>query len=119
MTKIRKVQRSENTWQYHFVCPGCNEEHSFNDITWQFNQDFSKPTISPSYLITFDHASIENNKKHKEFYKEHGRYPTRKELPYDLHDRCHSFIKNGMIQFLGDCTHDLKNKTVELPDVDE
>jgi hypothetical protein len=29
---------------------------------------------------------------------------------------CHSFVKEGMIEFLSDCTHDMKNKTVELPD---
>lgn len=31
---------------------------------------------------------------------------------------CHSFIKDGMIQFLGDCTHELKGKTVKLPEVE-
>lgn len=31
---------------------------------------------------------------------------------------CHSFIKDGMIQFLDDCTHALKGQTVELPDWD-
>ena len=30
---------------------------------------------------------------------------------------CHSFITKGKIQFLGDCWHELKNQTVELPDV--
>ena len=30
--------------------------------------------------------------------------------------RCHSFVKNGKIQFLNDCEHELKNKTVELPE---
>lgn len=30
--------------------------------------------------------------------------------------RCHSFIKNGKIQFLNDCEHELKNKTIELPE---
>lgn len=29
---------------------------------------------------------------------------------------CHSFVKNGTIQFLGDCTHKLVNQTVPLPD---
>ena len=31
---------------------------------------------------------------------------------------CHSFVKDGTIQFLGDCDHDLKNQTVDLPEVD-
>ena len=38
------------------------------------------------------------------------------EGPERIAKRCHSFVKDGMIQFLGDCTHELANKTVELPD---
>lgn len=30
--------------------------------------------------------------------------------------RCHSFVRDGKIQFLGDCEHNLKNQTVELPE---
>jgi hypothetical protein len=116
MAKIKKVPASENIFQYLFVCPGCNCEHAFDD-RWQFNQDFEKPTISPSYLIMYDYSSPENNNKSKAFYKKHNRYPTRAELPYDLHEVCHSFIRNGMIEFLNDCTHLLKGQTVELKDV--
>ncbi len=28
----------------------------------------------------------------------------------------HSFIKDGMIEFLGDCTHKLAGQTVDLPE---
>ena len=31
--------------------------------------------------------------------------------------RCHSFIKDGQIQFLGDCTHSLAGQTVALPNL--
>lgn len=92
MAKIRKVQRSENTWQYLFICPGCNCEHAF-DERWQFNQDFEKPTISPSFL----QRGFLGFKNEKKFY-----------------GTCHSFIKDGEIQFLSDCSHDLKNQTVDL-----
>jgi hypothetical protein len=33
--------------------------------------------------------------------------------------RCHSFVEAGRIRFLNDCWHDLKNQTVDLPDLDE
>jgi hypothetical protein len=33
--------------------------------------------------------------------------------------RCHSFVKDGWIQFLGDCYHELKGLTVEIPDWEE
>lgn len=73
---------------YGFKCPGCQVEHFFNG-SWQFNKDFNKPTINPSLLVTT------------------GRDPTSK---------CHSYIKDGYIQFLDDSWHALKGKTVELPD---
>ena len=31
---------------------------------------------------------------------------------------CHSFIKDGQIQFLSDCTHEYAGKTVDLLEVD-
>lgn len=31
---------------------------------------------------------------------------------------CHSFVENGMIRYLDDCTHSLVGQTVELPDID-
>jgi hypothetical protein len=33
-------------------------------------------------------------------------------------NRCHCFVKDGKIQFLMDCSHDLKGKTVEMPEWD-
>lgn len=79
----------ESKGQYLFHCPGCDTIHSV-DGRWSFNGDLDNPTISPSLLV---------------------RYPTpeREEI-------CHSFIKEGKIQFLSDCTHKLAGKTVEIPD---
>jgi len=86
---------SNKTYQYHFVCPGCNCEHAF-DYRWTFNQDFEKPTIKPSFL----------QQGFIGFKNEEPRYGT-----------CHSFIKDGMIQYLNDCSHELKGQTVELLDI--
>jgi hypothetical protein len=37
-------------------------------------------------------------------------------LPEWKNDRvCHSFVTDGKIQFLSDCTHSLANTTVEIP----
>jgi len=90
----------ENGKEYFlFFCPGCKRTHQF-DNTWTFNKDFEKPTLSPSYLTWGDGQ-----------YKDWGD----EDMKYDSTPwRCHSFIKDGMIQFLGDCTHELKNKTVPL-----
>lgn len=33
--------------------------------------------------------------------------------------RCHSFITDGKIQFLDDCTHSLAGQTVDLPEIED
>lgn len=93
MAKIEEIKNT-NPRQFKFICPGCNCEHVFNEM-WNFNGDFNKPTVSPSIL-------------------QRGFLGFRDEKPF--YGTCHSFIKNGLIQFLGDCSHDLKNQTVELVD---
>lgn len=96
MPKIKVVPDGVNEIKYYFQCPGCDQEHAF-DKRWQFNQDLDKPTIHPSFLI--------KGGRHKEG------------APYNTEMFvCHSFIKDGKIQFLGDCTHDKKNQTVDLID---
>ena len=35
-------------------------------------------------------------------------------VPY----RCHSYVTDGRIQFLGDCSHALAGQTLDLPPVD-
>lgn len=70
-------------------CTACNEYHVL-DERWSFNGDMEKPTFSPSLLIYAD--------KH--------------------HKRCHSFITDGQIQYLADCTHGMAGQTVDLPDID-
>ena len=68
-------------------CPGCNRVHPI-DSRWTYNEDRDNPTFSPSLLVN----------EHRP------------------HMRCHSFIKNGHIQFLSDCFHSLAGQTVVLPE---
>lgn len=102
MAKIINVESNGKQHGYAFQCPGCDTWHVFQtsefhqegtSTFWDFNKDMEKPTISPSFLTWWDEGE--------------------KRVPF----RCHSFIKDGMIQFLGDCTHKLTNQTVPLPDI--
>nr|WP_243613092.1 DUF6527 family protein [Shimia aestuarii] len=83
-----------------FKCPGCGWVHSVNidresKPCWGFNGDVEKPTITPSINAWREYGGSRET------------------------ERCHSFVTDGTIRFLGDCTHDLKGKTVDLPDIAE
>jgi hypothetical protein len=98
MAKIKEVKHvDEDTGkvfhhQFLYWCEGCGYEHAFALRSecghHDFNGDLNNPTVIPSL--------VEN-------------YPGR---------RCHSYIKNGKIQYLTDCNHTLAGQTIELPDID-
>lgn len=79
-----------------FWCPGCNYSHKM-DSRWEFNHNLDAPTFYPSLNVVWvgERDGIE------------------------VKEICHSFITNGYIKFLDDCTHELKGQTIELPDIEE
>lgn len=99
----------QNKGHYYFMCPGCGCSHQVND-TWDFNQDLDRPTFSPSILVKSGHYAEGHNGECWCIYNE--KHP---EDPFTC-CICHSFVTDGKIQYLGDCTHELAGKTVELPE---
>lgn len=94
-----------------FWCPGCKCAHGVwttkqNGVgaVWSFNGDMERPTFSPSLLIRFT-RDITN--------EEHTRIMAGEKLniPQTV---CHSFVRDGQIEFLSDCTHHLAGKTVPM-----
>lgn len=87
-----------------FLCPGCGENHMINK-TWTFNGDAVKPTIKPSILC-----------RGKRLLTDEEIARVMEGETVELADTvCHSFVTDGKIQFLPDCTHALAGQTVELP----
>ncbi|RYG88824.1 MAG: ammonia monooxygenase [Alphaproteobacteria bacterium] len=89
-----------------FWCPGCDAEHccgvkNTGDARpiWTWNDDLDRPTLQPSVLIRTGRAVDPN------FQPEPGDPP----------EVCHSYVTDGRIQFLSDCTHGLAGQTVDLP----
>jgi hypothetical protein len=101
-----------------FVCPGCQADGHVGLVTlpvrwlppgetespvvagqphWDFDGNFDAPTFGPSVLQHFDYGAPDARKRWC----------------------CHSFVRKGRIQFLGDCTHALAGQTVGLPDMEE
>ena len=82
-------------------CPGCNDAHQLwvvdpdkpapvVAVTWQWNGDLDSPTFQPSLLTQAGPGT-----------------------------RCHSYIRDGVWEFLGDCEHALVSThvpCVELPE---
>lgn len=100
--------------KYLFFCPACKCCHYFNS-TWTWNSDWEKPTVSPSILV----KSVDNPPEDPatgDFAKDaDGKYLLENGRLKGAKDRvCHSYIKDGKIEFLSDCTHDLAGKTINL-----
>lgn len=95
-----------------FLCPGCRETHviAIGDATgqggWVFNGDVDAPTFTPSILVT---GSQKLSDAEADIIMGGGRIEKR---PL----RCHSYITDGQIQFLDDCSHGLAGQTVALPE---
>ncbi|PHQ63169.1 MAG: ammonia monooxygenase [Sphingobium sp.] len=86
-----------------FRCPGCESQHicSVSGASpWGWNGCLDRPTLSPSVLITYNGSDAG---------KDRG---DGKKAPPAV---CHSFVTDGRIQFLSDCTHALVGQTVDLP----
>ena len=118
----KKLHRLDK-YNIKFWCPGCQEAHvipvrpeAVDNPSWTWNGDVEKPTFQPSILVTSGHYAKGHNKDTCwcTYNKEHPDDPA----PFKC-GICHTFITNGQIQFLGDCTHELAGQTVELPDIPE
>lgn len=105
-----------------YYCQGCDMVHQVRvgdgaGPRWGWNGDAQCPTFNPSVLVTWDQLSEAGRAKEQVFKKQHGRWPTREELPADVQHRCHTFVRDGMVQFLADCTHHLAGTVQALPDL--
>lgn len=77
-----------------FKCPGCRGPQQLpvaGDNAWGWNKSSDRPTFTPSILTKY---GVDGGKI------------------------CHSYVTDGSIKFLGDCTHAFAGQTVELPDVE-
>jgi hypothetical protein len=97
--KLRRYDRGIAHW-----CPACHEAHVFyvfaptsGGARWTWDGNVDAPTCAPSMRITTPR------------FVEEG-------VVIEA-TCCHYFLQNGRLQFLSDCTHDLRGQTVDLPDL--
>lgn len=94
-----------------FYCPGCRSGHQVRvdpafGSAWGFNGNGNAPTFTPSVLVKGSQRLTEDEYQRVMA----GETVKTAELV------CHSFVTDGRIQFLSDCTHALAGQTVDLPD---
>lgn len=115
---IKKWIRSDGKEGLHFWCPGCNEHHQVTTTPsgWQWNGDLEKVTLTPSVLVTCGHYMPSHKAGEECWCTYNEKQIAAGKEPSDWKCFCcHSFVREGRIEFLSDCTHALAGQTVDLP----
>ena len=105
---IPAVVKNSSHDRLSFHCPGCGMRHTVSvgqggGPRWDWNHDYVRPTFSPSILVSWEEPS------------DNPAYFDDREK--DKHHICHSYVRDGHIQFLNDCTHERAGTTVPLPTI--
>lgn len=123
MGQLSLILRNAADGRLTWWCPGCNSPHQVpavirggsvavpdpndpdwtppreyyeaRDGAWSWNGSASAPTFQPSVLVTYNGLDADQP----------GRPPA----------VCHSFVVDGHMQMLSDCTHALAGQTVAIP----
>lgn len=110
---------------YMHYCPGCKSRHFIYTTpqapggpVWTYGNDPFKPTFHPSIHIWYKNPTCTDEEADRIHKKREGGDRS-EEVPWVQVTVCHYFLKEGMLEFLNDCQHELKGKTVELPDIPE
>lgn len=120
MGLISKILRRTTTG-FIWWCPGCGAPHSINvgassGPNWTWNGDPDRPTFAPSVLVRGIRRDMTNEEEAQ--YDKDAKELTNDQLMdhpvYGL--RCHSFVDQGQMRFLPDCSHQLAGQTVPIPD---
>jgi hypothetical protein len=115
-------QQADGGQRLLFLCPGCKFVHGPTigpgaGPRWTFNGDYERPVFTPSLLVrwTEHHPPVNAGNLEKWKHAPWAQHPVER--------ACHSFIgcngaAPGQIIFLGDCTHELAGKVVDIPPFD-
>ncbi len=100
MGLLSPILRDAEGGRLIWLCPGCNLPHHVSvgeghGPRWGWNGDAVRPTFTPSVLVRYDGADAGAD----------GAPPA----------VCHSFVVDGAMQFLGDCTHSLAGQSAQIP----
>lgn len=111
-----------------FWCPGCDDLHSVSVKLWEWDGDLIAPTISPSILVqgsvhmcpaTYEHYELCEDPENcgavgHVLMEDDKQGHMRKHVAEPPFGNCHSFLRNGQWEFLGDSTHKLAGKNAQM-----
>lgn len=97
-----------------FWCPGCDMSHRIQHgdgagPRWCWNQDAERPTFTPSVLVRWHQWTPPATNDEVAAKIRSGEIVQTK-----VEKVCHTFVTDGRIQYLGDCTHALAGQTVDM-----
>lgn len=100
---MKTVIETQTGWMIR--CQAC-QWHEFPKIgqssaNWSFNGDMERPTFSPS-------MNQMTNSPDSKYYN-----------PECESSRCHFILREGIIQYCDDCTHELRGQSLPLQPWDE
>ena len=86
-------------------CPACDDAHRISNA-WGWNGDTERPTFTPSIRVGgVQWAESES------FHKPSHKVGAGEQIV------CHSFLTDGVWNYLGDCTHDKAGQSVPMVDL--
>lgn len=113
LSSMMKLAKTEGGGErYWFWCAGCETHHVYTTKlgagetgpVWTGpGPDLARPTFSPSLLCNGYLCP-----------KLEGTCTCSKEHARPGHHRCHIYVRAGMVQYLGDCSHHLAGQTVPV-----
>lgn len=98
-----------------FWCPGCDMPHRIQHGAgtgprWGWNGDAERPTFTPSVLVRWHQWTPPATNPEVAAKIKSGEIVQTK-----VEKVCHTFVTDGRVQYLSDCTHELAGKTIDLP----
>jgi hypothetical protein len=117
MAAISRKLRNDDHHGLTYYCQGCDSAHRIEvgNGRWTWNGDAEKPTFSPSVKVTGTKMTAKGKADYQSWLA--SGHPKRTEPFESSPSICHTFITDGKVQFLSDCTHELAGQTLDLPDL--
>lgn len=117
MGQLSPILRNATGGTLLFWCPGCKCGHQVTTgegpgPRWGYNGNPEAPTFTPSILVRSGHF-VPSHKPGDTCWCTPDPDGTEWGFACGI---CHSYVIDGRIQFLDDCTHELAGQTVAIPE---